>query len=63
MKRVLKKSKYDRVFTGVCGGFADYLDIDAPLFRILVILLSLMTAILPALAIYVVLALILPDAE
>lgn len=34
MKKKLTKSKKNRVFGGVCGGLAEYFNIDATLVRI-----------------------------
>ncbi len=51
----------DKKFLGVCGGVADYLNVDPTLIRIGVVCLSLITAIVPALIIYIVLSFVFPQ--
>ncbi len=51
----------DKKFLGVCGGVADYLNVDPTLIRIGVVCLSLITAIIPALIIYIVLSFVFPQ--
>jgi phage shock protein C len=58
--RTLCKS-HNRVLAGVCGGVADYMGVDPTLVRVLVALVSFFTALVPALLIYIVAAIILPD--
>ncbi|MFQ5799026.1 MAG: PspC domain-containing protein, partial [Bacteroidota bacterium] len=38
----LYKSRRDRMIDGVCGGFAEYLDVDPTMVRILWVLMTLM---------------------
>jgi len=58
MKRKLYKSSTDKKICGVCGGLADYLDIDPSLVRIAVVLLALWRG--TGLIFYLIVALILP---
>ena len=51
----------DKKFLGVCGGVADYLNVDPTLIRIGVVCLSLITAVVPALIIYIVLSFVFPQ--
>ena len=51
----------DKKFLGVCGGVADYLNVDPTLIRIGVVCLSLITAVIPALIVYIVLSLVFPQ--
>lgn len=60
MKKILRKSA-DRKISGVCGGIAEYLDVDPTVVRIAFVLLLFITALLPVLCAYVVMALIMPD--
>ncbi len=46
---------------GVCGGVAEYLDIDPTLVRVGYVLLSVMSAGFPGLLVYVILAVLLPE--
>jgi len=45
---------------GVCGGFADYFDIDPSLVRLIFVGLALVTAVLPMLIVYVIAWLVVP---
>ena len=60
-KRLCKS--HDRVLAGVCGGLAEYMGVDPTLVRVLVALVSFFTALVTALIIYIVAAIILPEAE
>ncbi len=51
----------DKKFLGVCGGVADYLNVDPTLIRIGVVCLSLITAVIPALIVYIVLSFVFPQ--
>lgn len=51
----------DKKFLGVCGGLADYLNVDPTLIRIAVTCLAIYTAIIPALIVYVVLSFVFPQ--
>ena len=51
----------DKKFLGVCGGVADYFNIDPTLIRIAVACIALYTAILPALLVYVVISFVFPQ--
>ena len=52
----------DKKFLGICGGVADYLNVDPTLIRIAVVCLALATAILPVTIAYIVLGLVFPSA-
>lgn len=51
----------DKKFLGVCGGVADYLNVDPTLIRIGVVCLSLITAVIPALIVYIVISFVFPQ--
>lgn len=51
----------DKKFLGVCGGIADYFDVDPTLIRIAVACVALYTAIIPTLVVYVVLSFVFPQ--
>ncbi len=59
-KQLYKKSS-DKMLCGVCSGLADYFNADKSLVRILFVLVALVTAFLPCLIAYIVVAIILPD--
>lgn len=50
----------DKKLCGVCGGIADYFNLDPNLIRIIVAAVSLATAVLPAIFVYLIAALVMP---
>lgn len=60
MTRRLTKSS-NRVLGGVCGGLADYFDMDPTLVRAGYVLVSILSAAFPGALVYLVLLLIMPD--
>lgn len=62
MEKKLKKSA-NKMLSGVCAGLAEYLGWDPTLMRVLYAALSIFTAAFPGLVLYIILAIIMPDAE
>jgi len=60
MKKKLYRSVKNRVVAGVCGGLGEFFEIDANLIRIGVIILSVASAFIPILIVYVACALLIP---
>lgn len=58
MKKKLYKSRKDKKLCGVCGGLAEYLEMDSNIIRLILILLVLFAGV-GALA-YLIAALVLP---
>ena len=58
MKQVYLSS--DKKFLGVCGGVADYFNVDPTLIRIAVACVALYTAIIPVLIAYVIMSFVFP---
>jgi phage shock protein PspC (stress-responsive transcriptional regulator) len=56
----LHRSRKDRMLFGVCGGLAEYFEIDPVLVRVIFVLLVLSGAGLLA---YIILAIVMPDEE
>jgi phage shock protein PspC (stress-responsive transcriptional regulator) len=56
--RKLYRSKTDRKLAGVCGGLAQYFDIDATLIRVLFVAITLFGA---GLVLYVAMWIIVPE--
>lgn len=52
-------SSTNRVFAGVCGGLAEYFDMNATLLRALWAVATLLTGILPGVAIYILTAFVM----
>lgn len=57
----LYRSKNDRNICGVCGGIAEYFNIDSTLVRIIWVIVSIFSASVPGLLIYIICALIIPE--
>ncbi|NBC18998.1 MAG: PspC domain-containing protein [Bacteroidetes bacterium] len=57
----LTKSSTDRMIAGVCGGLAEYFDVDPTVVRVAYVAISLFSAGFPGLIVYIILALIMPD--
>lgn len=55
----LHLSKTNRMLAGVCGGLAEYFDMNATLLRILWAGVTLVTGILPGIAVYIIAAVIM----
>jgi phage shock protein C len=58
---VLHRSSSDQIVAGVCGGLAEYLQVDSLLVRVAAAAVTIFTAFVPGLAVYLVLALLLDE--
>ena len=56
----LARSSTDRMVAGVCGGIAKNLGIDPTIIRIVYVVLTFITAIVPGFILYILLAIIIP---
>jgi phage shock protein C len=61
-KKRLAKSR-NIVLAGVCGGLAEWFECDAALVRVVYVLLTLFTSAFPGLILYIVLWIVMPEAE
>ena len=59
----LKRSATNRMIAGVCGGFAEWLGWNPTTFRILFVLVSVLSAAFPGILVYLVLWLVMPKAS
>jgi phage shock protein C len=59
--RKLYRSQTQRMIAGVCGGLAEYFNIDATLMRVLFLLLAVFGG--SGIVIYIVMWIIVPDAS
>ncbi|HEX2908666.1 MAG TPA: PspC domain-containing protein [Phototrophicaceae bacterium] len=57
--RKLIRSSVDKKVAGVCGGIAEYFNVDATLIRLLFVLATLMGG--PGLLLYIILWVIMPE--
>lgn len=60
MNKKLTKSE-DKVICGVCGGIAEYVDIDPTTIRLLTAIIAFCTGVLTIAFIYFIAALIIPS--
>lgn len=56
----LYRSTSDKMLTGVCGGLAEYFDVDSTIIRLIWILLACITAFVGAFIAYIIVALVVP---
>ena len=61
MKKRLYRSKKDKMLAGVCGGLAEYFDVDPSLVRLATVLLCLYAW--TWLLVYIIAAIIIPEAS
>ena len=60
--RRLRRSRDDRMIAGVVGGLAEYFGQDPALFRVLYVVLSIVSAAFPGILVYAILWLVIPEA-
>ncbi len=60
MAKRLCRSLNQRMLGGVCGGLAEYFDIDVSLVRLIFVGLGLVTALLPMILFYIIAVLVVP---
>ena len=53
----------NRQIAGVCGGIAEYFDLDPTLVRVLYVLLSVLSVGFPGTLVYIVLWILIPERE
>lgn len=61
MKKLYRSS--DRKLAGVCGGIAEYLEVDPTVVRILYLILTLFTVAFPGTLLYIILWALIPDRQ
>lgn len=61
MDRRLYRSRTKRMIAGVCGGIAEYFNIDDTIVRLGVALLTAVTGFFPGLVFYFIAAVIMPE--
>jgi phage shock protein C len=54
-------SNKDKKLSGVCGGIAEYYEVDATLVRLGWMLITILSGIIPGLVAYIVAAMIMPS--
>lgn len=61
MAKKLYLSTEDRKISGVCGGIAEYLNVDSTVIRLAWILFSMFTAMFGGVIAYILAAIIIPE--
>lgn len=61
MEKKLYRSRTKKMIAGVCGGIAEYFNVDETLVRLGTALLTLVTGIVPGIILYFVAAIIMPE--
>ena len=59
MKKLFRSS--NRILAGVCGGIAEYFDLDPTLIRVVYVILSMFSAGFPGLLVYIILMILMPN--
>ncbi len=59
--KLLKRSSTNKTISGVCGGVGEYFDIDPVVIRVVFVILTLFTGIIPGVIAYFLFAAIIPE--
>jgi len=59
----LKRSKKERMIAGICGGIAEYFDIDPTVVRVIYVLVSIFSIAFPGILVYIILWILIPEQE
>ena len=62
MAKKLYRSANQKMLAGVCGGLAEYLDLDVTIVRLLYVALDLVTGIAPLFFFYIIAWIVMPQA-
>lgn len=63
MSKRLYRSKTDSMLAGICGGIAEYFQLDPTLVRIGYILVSALSAAFPGILVYLILWIVIPQRD
>ena len=63
VSRPLRRSRTNRQVAGVIGGLAEYFHVDPTLLRVIYVVGSIVSAAFPGILVYVLLWLLIPEAE
>ena len=61
--RRLTRSRRHKMIAGVCGGLADYFDLDPTVVRVAYVLLSIASVAFPGILAYIVLMFVMPPPD
>ena len=51
------------MIAGICGGLAEYFEVDPTVVRIVYVLVSILSVAFPGILVYIILWIIIPEAE
>jgi phage shock protein C len=60
MAKRLYRSNTQKMLAGVCGGLAEYFDVDVSIIRLVLIAVALVTAVLPMFFFYIIAWIVVP---
>jgi phage shock protein C len=63
MAKRLYRSPSQKMLAGVCGGLAEYFDVDVSIIRLLTVGLALVTAVLPMFFFYIIAWIVIPQGQ
>jgi phage shock protein C len=63
VSRPLRRSRTNRLIAGVVGGLAEYFRVDPTLLRVIYVVGSIVSAAFPGLLVYLLLWLLIPEAD
>jgi phage shock protein C len=61
MAKKLTRSTNQKMLAGICGGLADYFDIDVSIVRLILVGLALLTAFFPMFFFYLIAWIVIPQ--
>jgi len=61
--RKLRRSSKYKMIAGVCGGLAEYFDLDPTLVRVAYVVVSIVSAAFPGILAYIILMFVMPPPE
>ena len=57
----LYRSTNNKMIAGVCGGLAEYFNVDPSIIRLIYVVLTIFTVAFPGIIIYIIAALVMPQ--
>ncbi|OWZ82984.1 PspC domain-containing protein [Natranaerobius trueperi] len=61
MEKKLVRTESDKMIAGVCGGFAEYFDIDSTIVRLIFVLIGLLSFAIPIVLFYIISYFVIPQ--
>ena len=62
-KRRLTRSAQHKMIAGVCGGLAEYFNLDVTVVRVAYVLISILSAAFPGILAYIILMFVMPPPD